>query len=222
MQKCQSLILPSRAHDSHEPVSSARTAATITVNLDSPSAGLRLAMNALLPVRRVTAHALASDRVHRFSCLAGAARVGSDWDRDCQSTRYGLGWTGAGTSAACSWLKFRSETTPSSSLTSAPVGVQTSAPCGPPAASLTAPTRSLGGYSNSSASSASPAPSSCSLANRTSLGGLRLAFWLTVVLSSRRLKAWRSRSNPDDQLAPLGRFPRRVGSGSAFGAELAA
>ena len=185
--------LPPRILDgAHEPVSSVDAAATVCGVLDSLPAKVGPAMGVLPPVRCATARAAVSDGAHRFSAVAGAGGVRSDWDRDYQKPRYGLGWARVVISAASSSLKSWLTNIQSSFRTSAPVGVQRSGLCGLRAPKSTALTGNLGGCSNLSGSSASPAPSSCSLQGLMTLGVSLSASWLMVAQSNRPLQVWKS------------------------------
>jgi len=222
MQNRQPYFPPLTLEAAHEPVSFAGVAATVGDNLDSSPAGVGLVLGVLLPVWRALGRAAVSDGVHRLPSPAGADGVRSDWDRGYQSTRYALGCAKAGIFVACSWLKCRLTITPSSFRTSAQVGVQCSAPCGPHAPRLTAPTGTRCACSNSSGSSASPAQSLRSLQDQASLGGSPLASWRTAVPSNRRLRGWNDLWNRKSRSSTFGARLERLTSRPAPARELAA
>lgn len=222
MQNRQPHFPPLTLEAAHEPVSSAGVAATVGVNLDSSPAGVGLALGVLLPVWRALGRAAVSDGVHRLPSPAGADGVRSDWDRGCQSTRYGLAWAKAGISAASSLSRSKSRTTPSSFRISALAGVQPSGPCGPHAPRLTAPIGSRAGYSSSSESSASLAPLSCSLQDRVTWDGSPLTSWLMAAQSNMRLQGWKSRWNRKPRPSSCWARLDRLSSRQVRGWELAA
>lgn len=221
-QNRQSSPLLLRVHTAHEPVASAGVAATVGVKLDSSPARVGLVVGVVLPVCCAPMRATVSDGVHCFPPLAGADGMRSDWDRGYQSTRYALGCAKAGIFVACSWLKCRLTITPSSFRTSAQVGVQCSAPCGPHAPRLTALTGTPCACSNSSGSSASPAQSLRSLQDQASLGGSPLASWRTAVPSNRRLRGWNDLWNRKSRSSTFGARLERLTSRRASARELAA
>lgn len=193
MQNRHPGLLPFALEGPHETVSVASVAATVGVNLDSSPAGVGLPMDALLPAWRAPGRAAAGNGGRRFPALAGADCVRSDWDRGCQSTRYGLGWVRVGESAASSLSRFLFRTTRSFFPTSVQAGVQSSAPCGLPVLRLTGLTGTRCAFFNSFANLASPVLSSCSSRDQMTWGGSRSAFWPMVAQSNMRLKSWKSR-----------------------------
>jgi len=178
--------------DVHGPVSSEDAAATICGVLDSSPARVGPAMGVSSPVWCATVRAAVSDGVHRLSAVAGADGVRLEWDKDYWNKRFGLTWARAAASAASSSSKFWLTNTQNFFPIFAPVGVRRSGPCGPHAVKSTALIESLGDFSSSSESLASPALSSCFLQALVTLGGSLLAFWLTEAQSNRLSRGWKS------------------------------